>query len=446
MKFKVPFTNIFISTEKKPEGTKGYITAQGGGLYALKDLSGYKLSYESLFNAYRNQSDIYGCIREWRENVGIGGFKFMVPNKPDAQVSPADVNELTFIFNFSMPWRRLKSRTVRDLGVAGNAYWHIIKNITGNAVLGFQPLDPRTMSIICDAFGTVLKYIQRVGQGVVEFMPNEIIHFTMDSDPNNEVLGFSPMESIIWEARTDLSAMIANYNFFENDATPAALYMLEPNMSPEAVKEAQQLIQDQFKGVKNRNKSGILQGVKDVKTISVSQKDMEFLQGRKFTTEKICAAYGVPKFLLGYTEDTNYSNGENLMKKYYEGTIQPIEEALAEVINRDFFGRTELKDKIMFAFNPQILDEQASIEERAQKEVQLGLLTPRQYKKKTNQEITDDDEKNPNFDQYIIYSGASATLLEDVGVDPMIDSENKQVAQELTEALKKYYANRSVAR
>lgn len=435
--FKIPFTNILLSSEEKKVSGKGYISARGNGLFAERDMSGFKLSYESLFNAYRNQSDIFACIREWRENVGCGGYKWQVPDKPDDTVPPQDVAQLNATFNYLMPWRQLKSRTVRDLGVTGNAYWAIIKAMDDKTILGFQPLDPRTISIVSDKSGKVLKYIQRVGQGQVDFEAHEIIHFMVDSDPNNEVFGMSPMEPIIWEARTDLSAMMTNYYFFENMGVPAVNYILDENLSEEAYNEAIQTIKENMKGVKNYNKSSAMKGVKEIKVLSVSQKDMEFLQGRRFTTEKICSAYGVPKFLLGYTDTVNNNNGTELLKKFYKGTIEPLEEMIAEVINRDFIGRTELAGKVMWVFNPQVIDEQASIEERAQKEVNMGLLSPRQYKKKTGQDITPEDEKNPNFDAYIIYQGASATLLEDVGVDPMIDQENTQVAQNLIEELKK---------
>lgn len=435
--FKIPFTNFVLNlTPTKSGSGRPLIVGQNSGLYSIRDMTGYKLSYESLFYAYRNQSDIFSCIREWREAVGLGGYRFINPKDHEAPIADADTNELNSIFNYWQPWRALKSRIVRDLGVAGNAYCAITQNEARTNVIGLQSLDPRTMALVSDVYGNVQKYIQRVGQNVIEFKPEEIIHFKIDTDPNHELFGFSPMETIIWEARTDLSAMMANYFFFENDAQPAVQYILEPNLSEEEADNAKKNITDQFKGVKNRNRSGILEGVKEIKTFNISQKDMEFLQGRRFTTEKICAAYGVPKFMLGYTDTVNNNNGTELKAKFYESTIQPLEELIAEVLN-EFLERIGMADRAKFEFKPQIFDEQQALEDRAMKLYAGGALTLRQLKMMLNMEITPEDEQNPNFDAYILQSGASAVLLEDVGVDPFIDNSNAVVAQNLLQELKK---------
>ncbi len=436
MQIKIPFTNFFlISQQPKQVAKKGYVMGQSS-ISSIRDMSGYKLSYESLFYAYRNQSDIFSCVREWRENVGLGGYRWLDPNDSEAKINPSLVLELDSILNYWMPWRRLQSRIVRDLGVAGNSFLLITKAMDGKTVLGLQPLDPRTVSIISDSSGTIVKYVQRVGAGTQEFNPNEIIHFKLDTDPNHELWGFSPMEPIIWEARTDLSAMMANYYFFENDAQPAVQYILEPGLSEEEVEAANKMISDQFKGVKNRNKSGILSGVKEIKTLNISQKDMEFLQGRRFTTEKICSAYGMSKFMLGLTDTVNNNNGTELKADFYQSTIRPLEELLAEVIN-EFVSRIGLGDKVKYEYLPQSFEEESALVDRAMKLYQGGAITLRQLKIMLNMEITPDDEKNPNFDQYILQQGSSAVLLEDVGVDPMIDQGNSQVAQNLLDELKK---------
>ena len=435
--FKIPFTNFVLNLQPVKQGSGRPLTVgQNSGLYSIRDMTGYKLSYESLFHAYRNQSDIFSCIREWRENVGLAGYRFVNPLDRTKPVNEGDAKELDSILNYWQPWRALKSRIVRDFGVAGNAYCAITRNEAKNAVVGLQSLDPRTMALVSDKNGNVLKYIQRVGQNVVEFQPEEIIHFKIDTDPNHELFGFSPMETVIWEARTDLSAMMANYFFFENDAQPAVQYILEPNLSDEEKESARKFIEDQFKGVKNRNRSGILDGVKEVKTFNISQKDMEFLQGRRFTTEKICAAYGVPKFMLGYTDTVNNNNGTELKAKFYESTIQPLEEMMAEVMN-EFLERIGLAERIKFEFMPQTFIEQQSLEDRGLKLYQNGAMTLRQLKNMLNMEVTPEDEANPNFDQYILQSGASATLLSDVGVDPLIQDGNAAMAQNLLQELKK---------
>ncbi len=437
--FTVPLTNLTITLGKKPQagGSRPYVTGAGNSKYTVRDMSGYKLSYETLFYAWRNQGDVYACVDKWSKNVGIAGYKWVNPLDAEKEVDPTLVLQLDSIFNYWQPWRQTKERLVRDLGIAANAYLAITKALDGVTILGLQVIDPRTMNIISNEKGDIINYIQRIGGQLVLFEPEEIIHFRLGSDPANELYGFSPMETVIWEARTDLEAMITNFSFFKNNAQPTVQYILDDNMSEDEQKTATKMIQDSLKGSANSGAALIASGIKEIKTYTLGQKEMQFLEGRSFTTGKICAAYGVPKFMLGYTDAVNNNNGTELKAMTYEDTYRPIEEAVSETINRDFVGRIGLAGIVKHDFNPQNFDKEAEIQERAITELENGAITLRQYKVKTGQDITPEDEANPNFDKYIIHAGAQATLLEDVGVDPLIQDQNGQVAQNLITALKK---------
>lgn len=444
--FHIPFTNISLSIGTNAVGAPPQVQGKRGFQFgrfsgdAVRDLFGKKLGFDIFYETYRTQSDVTACIREWRDNVGLGGYKWVVPDDNEAEVKVDVVKRLDGILNKGTRWRATVDRVVRDLGVTGNAYLEIVRGRdTAKTVNSLSPLDPRTMSIVSDVHGNILKYIQRVSGGMVEFQPEDIIHFKLDSDPAHELFGLSPLEPVIWEAKTDLSAMMANYYFFENDAQPAVQYILDnDNFTKEQLEEAAAYIESEFKGVKNRNRAAVMAGVKEIKTISVSQKDMQFLEGRKFTTEKICAAFGTPKFLLGYTESVNNNNGVELKSDFYQSTIQPIEENIAEVITQTLVVQAGYAGLVAYQFKPQTFDEQASIEERALKEYHGGAITLRQYKKKTNQEISEADEQIENFDKYIFQGGSSAVLIEDVGVDAFVDDGNGKTAQNLINELKKY--------
>ena len=43
--------------------------------------------------------------------------------------------------------------------------------------------------------------------------------------------------------------------------------------------------------------------------------DMQYEVLRRFTTERVCAGYRVPKIISGYTDGVNYTNTETQYKK-----------------------------------------------------------------------------------------------------------------------------------
>lgn len=69
----------------------------------------------------------------------------------------------------------------------------------------------------------------------------------------------------------------------------------------------------------------------DVKPINANHTDMAFKEQRALTTVKVCVALGVPRSILGYIDDVNYSNGDVQYKKFIENTIRPLEERLEEI-------------------------------------------------------------------------------------------------------------------
>lgn len=415
--FKIPFTNFVVIKEPRPKVDKEPLSAVPyGASRPTKDVGAFRLSVDLFFKAYRVQADIYACIREWKQNVGAGGFKLLNAQDPDEPVSDSLQKEIWEVLNFQQSFEELYQDTLYHLGVAGNAYWAFIKSASGDKVLGLETLDPRTVAKLTDKNGVIHAYIQKVNTDVVAFEPHEVIEFKLGKDPRNEIFGLSPMETVIWEARTDLNAMITNYSFFENDAVPAAQYIFDEGMSKEELEKAIAILKKELQGADNKHKPIAMAGIKEIKTIGMNHRDMEFIAGRKFSTEKIAEAYGVPKFMLGFTETVNNNNGVELTKNAYAGTFKPLEKLLDSVINRDFFGRLGLSDQVRFSTNEQIIN-LASVEKRGLEEYKNGALTLRQYKIKTNKPITDDDEANPMIDQYVIHSGGSAKLLEDVLVD-----------------------------
>lgn len=397
----------------------------------------YKMSFSSLFMIWKTNTDVYGCVREWKDSVGAQGYKYLHPLDPERKVAVDITQRLDRILNGYKTWRLTKNAIVKSLAITGNSFVYLLKNLGKSEIIGLKVLDVRTMHIISDEYGDILAYIQKIGAKVDFYDPSEIVHFKYDQDPDFDTFGFAPMEAALWEIRTDIAAMMSNYYFFENDARPAVQYILEDGMDEAEAKTAVDMIRKSFQGVQNRNKSGVLQGVKEVKTLSVTHQDMQYLEGRKLGTEKVCSAYGTHKFLLGYTDTVNNNNGTELMKKYYEGTIAPLDDGLDEVLTKDlllkiaaFYGGPDeverYQEEVILKFPPRVFDEAANLEERGQKEVEKGLITPRQYKMKTNQKITKEDESNPNFDSHIIYSGGSAVLLEDVGVEPIPEEDGTE--------------------
>lgn len=106
----------------------------------------------------------------------------------------------------------------------------------------------------------------------------------------------------------DEEANQSNYAYFKNDGIPSAVYVLQPGLTTDQQAQVHNQIQQTLKGGHNKHKSITSSAVIDVKTINANHTDMSFKDQRSLATVKVCVALGVPRSILGYIDDVNYSN------------------------------------------------------------------------------------------------------------------------------------------
>lgn len=142
-------------------------------------------------------------------------------------------------------FRLQKSAIIRDLWVSGNAFILPIKNAFGG-IISLQVLDPRSMHIFVDKYGNVLKYVQRIGANTESYGVEEIYHLTEMRDPDNESMGLSRVETLIYDVMGDNEAMISNYAFFKNNAVPNTIVIFDDEIDDSDYTLAMQELKKQF--------------------------------------------------------------------------------------------------------------------------------------------------------------------------------------------------------
>lgn len=113
----------------------------------------------------------------------------------------------------------------------------------------------------------------------------------------------------------------------EADGTPSEL-------SDEQFGRLKEMIAEDFTGAANAGKAMILEGGLDWKEISLSPKDMDFIEGKHSAARDIALAFGVPPQLLGIPGDSTYSNLVEARAALWEQTILPLAENTIDHIGR----------------------------------------------------------------------------------------------------------------
>lgn len=358
----------------------------------------------TFYKLYRENADLRRCVEEKQETAWKGWYEIVTWYWKERKVSSQKA--LEDFLNNQKPFDEFCSTFIRDIEVAWNVFIEKVYNASGQLVW-FDTLDPRTMSILSDKQGNVYRYLQRMNWDLVEFNPEDILHIKDKTDMDNEMYGLSKVETLVYDLMWDKEASISNYSFFQNNATPSSLIILENDLDEDEVRIAIENLKQQFAGGKNRHKMSVGWWIKDIKQIWTSAKDMEFYSYRKFNTERVCAVMWVPKSVLNYTEWVNYSNGDTQYKKFIENSIRPVERKLELAV-------TILLNEIAPQYRLEFIDDHINdLEDRVaviERMIKNWLITINEGREKLDMELSKDE----NADKLLIWTWFQ--LLEDLDV------------------------------
>lgn len=96
------------------------------------------------------------------------------------------------------------------------------------------------------------------------------------------------MEGIFYDVMSDSEASITNYHYFKNNAVPATLLKFDSDATDAQIMEILNSMKRSFSGSRNKHKIGAVQNLAGIERIQDKTKDMDFLNLRAFTTERIC--------------------------------------------------------------------------------------------------------------------------------------------------------------
>jgi len=351
-------------------GKKNFGTAfQGGGM--MIDGVSISQAYNTYWRMYKNNTDIFRCIEEKVQTAMKKGYEFQKVNVTDGKrktvTDPEFVKALGNIDD-------MKKLIIMALDIFADVFIRKRKNIRGNTI-GFEVLDTREVAVITDPDLKPIRYTYRrktpTSLTVDSFPAEDVVHFRSGHNWDNPLFGYTVLSTLIYDALSDDEASKVNYYWYANDAMPSSLYILKESLSTEEKELAIENIQDTLKGSHNAGKSMITDTVTDVKQIARSETGLDDIAKRKYATEKICAGLGVPRSILGYIEDVNYSNGDVQLKKFIENTIQPLERMLEQIfteLGKDFGG-------FEFVINSEHIDQLQQLSVIARDNVAQGLWT-----------------------------------------------------------------------
>ena len=83
-------------------------------------------------------------------------------------------------------------------------------------------------------------------------------------------------------------------------------------------------LDDTYTGTANAGRPMLLEGGLDWKAMSLTPKDMDFLEAKHTAAREIALAFGVPPMLLGIPGDNTFANYAEANRSFFRQTVLPL--------------------------------------------------------------------------------------------------------------------------
>lgn len=308
-----------------------------GGFEVLARLTGGEFGGRGALETYNKSLYVFACISKIAEKIAsidLEQYHILNSKGDTKEVTSSKLLDLLYKPNPFQTKGEFWKTTIINLKTTGDAFWFKVRNKSGS-VLELWNLRPDLVTIVTDPVLFVKEYTfsRRDGQ-VIHFAPEDIVHFKYPN-PLSEFNGSSPLGAAKTRIQTEEYASNYQRDFFINNGRPDAIIKSMGNLKQSDKDELKEGWKKKYTGPGKNSKLAILTGGLEYQQISLTQREMDYIESMKFTRDDIMTAFKVPKPLLAVVDDVNRANSETAMYIFLAETIVPDMRDLCEKINEE---------------------------------------------------------------------------------------------------------------
>jgi HK97 family phage portal protein len=223
--------------------------------------------------------------------------------------------------------------------VSGNLYIEAIA--VGGEVKHLHVLRPDRVRVVPGSDGWPAAHEYSVGgarttisgeavDGVPRLLHMKLFH------PLNDHYGLSPIEAAATAIDIHNAASRWNKALLDNAARPsgALVYTSGGQLTSEQFGRLKSELEDNFQGAKNAGRPLLLEGGLDWKAMSLTPRDMDFIDAKHAAAREIALSLGVPPMLLGIPGDNTYANMQEANRVFWRQTVIPLIQKTSAALSR----------------------------------------------------------------------------------------------------------------
>jgi len=329
------FTKWLRAPERKASRTAQLVALQSQGRARWTPRDSTALAHEG----YMKNAVVHRAVRLVAENVAATSW---LAYDGDAEHHSHPLLDLLARPNPRQDGVTFLESVVAHLQLAGNAYIEAV-------MLDARPrelhaLRPDRMRVVPGADGWPEAYDYHVAGRSIRFEQEReaapdlppILHLT-HFHPLDDHYGLAPLEAAAVAVDTHNAAAAWNKALLDNAARPSGALVFSGAdngvLSDQQFVRLKRELEEEYRGAQNAGRPLLLEGGLEWKAMSLSPKDMDFMEAKHNAAREIALCFGVPPMLLGIPGDNTYANYQEANRAFFRGTVLPLAQRIGAALS-----------------------------------------------------------------------------------------------------------------
>lgn len=254
-------------------------------------------------------------------------------------------------------WQSLLESVQQHIDLTGEGYFLVVRREPWPWPTQLWPILPTRMIPVVNGTDFLSGWVYQSPDGQrVPLRIDEVIQIKLPN-PRDPHRGLGPVQSILLDTEAAKFSALYARNFFINDATPGGVIEVPESLDPDSFDQLQQSWGESHRGASRAHTVAILDNGATWKPGSVSMRDMQFTDLRKQAREIVLEAFGMPKTMLGGTEQVNRATAEAAIMVFRRDKVKPRLERIKDALNHQYlpmFFSSPDQVNVEYDFDPQI--------------------------------------------------------------------------------------------
>jgi HK97 family phage portal protein len=155
-------------------------------------------------------------------------------------------------------------------------------------------------------------------------------------NPMDPFYGLSPVATAAFAVDQHNEANTWNMRLLQNASVPQGALCIKQQLTEGQYAKFKAELEESYTGAKNARRPMILSGDMAWQTMALSPLEMDWLNGKKMSSQDIAAAFGVPTQVIPIPGEQTFANYEQARLALWQDTVVPLAEKVYEELSRWF--------------------------------------------------------------------------------------------------------------